>query len=255
MGKLILAKMWLHVHHPRLHTEDKTQAAAELKEQVFMTSIEVVEFGDLLDKGKHTAKWAWLFKTYNQWHAVAYVLSELCQRSPGPEFERAWNAVDGVYCRRMLDLPRGQRGTLWKPLKQLYGRAKKRREMLMTGASPKSDIDSSRSLSTDSQGQPTPAMGSLNENYLNANPYMNAVSSSGDAFGLDFNDPVFNEVNMSNDFNFGSFGGGLGQAAQPLRTPLDTLPFGWTPEVNDYMGDLVMVNQSAWTPQMRQQWH
>lgn len=247
--------MWLHVHHPRLYQEDTTQAASDLRDQVFMTSIEVVEFGDLLDRGKQTVKWAWLFKTYNQWHAVAYVLSELCHRPQGPDFDRAWNVVDGVYCRRMLDLPKGQRGTLWRPLKQLYARAKKRREMLNSGTSPKSDMDSSKSLSTDSQGQPTPAMGYLNENFLGANPHGNAVSASGDALGLDFNDPVFNEINMSNGYNFGAFPNGQGMS-QPLRTPLDALPFGWTAEVNDYMGDFMMANtQTGWTPQMQQEWH
>ena len=254
VGKLILAKMWLFIHHPRLFQEDHSQSADDLREQVFCTSVEVIEFGSLLEKGKHTSKWSWLFHTYNQWHAVAYVLSELCQRPMGPEFERAWIAVEAVYDKRMLEFPKSQRGVLWRPLRQLYTRAKKRRAQLTNSNSPHSEPDTNKSVSTDalSQGNLTPALGLMNEHWLSNNPYVSAVATSGDAFNIDFNDPSLNDINMSN-FNFNLPGN---PSSLPLKTPLDAIPFGWNPGMSDYFNDFSMQpQQTSWTPQMQQEWH
>lgn len=254
MGKLILAKMWLYVHHPRLFQED-TKAAHDLKDQVFITSVEVIEFGSLLDRGKHTSKWAWLFYTYNQWHAVTYVLSELCVMTPGPAYERAWIAVNDVYDRRMLEFPLRQRGVLWKPIRQLYHRARKRREMLGLSNSPRS-LSDSRSMSADSPGGANSGPPTFNENWMGANPYLNAVSTTGDAFDLDFNDPAFNEMNfaaMANAYEMGGTSSDTVQTFQPLKTPMDTLPFGWTPGVTDYF-DPMNIPTASWMAQSKQEW-
>lgn len=119
--------MWLKVHHPRLAGQGLYEHP-DIRERVFLTSIEVVEFGCLLEINENTAKWAWLFRTYMQWHAVAHVLSELAVRGPGPETDRAWRAVEAVY-EDSLHAKR-QRGMLWKPIRQLYGKAMANRQRL-----------------------------------------------------------------------------------------------------------------------------
>lgn len=248
--------MWLYVHHPRLFTED-TKAANDLKDQVFVTSVEVIEFGSLLDRGKHTSKWTWLFYTYNQWHAVTYVLSELCTRQPGPIYDRAWVAVNDVYDRRMLEFPLRQRGVLWKPIKQLYHRARKRREALGLSNSPRSLSESTRSMSTDSPGGVNSGPPTFDENWIGPNPYVDAVSTTGDAFGgLEFNDPSFDGMDfsgMSNIYNMAGMTGNMSQAIQPLKTPMDTLPFGWTPNVTDYFDPMNMPGPT-WMAQSKQEW-
>ncbi|KAB8215666.1 hypothetical protein BDV33DRAFT_180492 [Aspergillus novoparasiticus] len=50
------------------------------REQLFLTAIEVVEFAYLLETDPQTARWAWLFERYPQWHAVVFMLTELCGR-------------------------------------------------------------------------------------------------------------------------------------------------------------------------------
>ena len=245
--------MWLFVHHPRLFTED-TKAAHELKEQVFTTSVEVIEFGSLLDRGKHTSKYAWLFYTYNQWHAVTYVLSELCHRSPSPAYERAWQAVNDVYDKRMLEFPKRQRGVLWKPIRQLYHRARARREAFGYPGSPKSNSESTRSMSVDSPSNTTPK--TTAENWLGANPYINAVSTAGDALGLDFNDPSFNRMNLATNgesFDFAEVPADMSQFQQFSKTPLQTLPFGWNTGVTDYFDQ--QTAQPSWiVPQAMDEW-
>lgn len=138
VGRLILAKMWLKIHHPRL-TGNGLYEHPEVRERVFLTSIEVVEFGHLLEINENTAKWAWLFRTYMQWHAFAHVLSELAARGPGSDTDRAWRAIEAVY--EDSEHAKRQRGMLWKPIRQLMAKARANRDKL---AKPQTKADESQ---------------------------------------------------------------------------------------------------------------
>src|SRR5438552_1307382 len=113
--------MWLMAHHPLQYTgiDEKVKFSQGIRDRLFVTSVEINE---------NTAKWGWLFRTYTQWHAVAVVLSELCHRPPGPDYERAWKAVESVYDDRALHPPKSQGGMLWKPMRQLMAKARAIRE-------------------------------------------------------------------------------------------------------------------------------
>ncbi|KIW30712.1 uncharacterized protein PV07_02419 [Cladophialophora immunda] len=127
VARLILAKMWLMVHHPRAYSNSGgTPMPPEIRDRVFITSVEVIEFSHLLEKNENTAKWGWLFRTYMQWQSVAFALSEICARPPGPDVDRAWRAVESVYGERMMN-SKYQKGMLWKPLRHLMAKAKARR--------------------------------------------------------------------------------------------------------------------------------
>ena len=125
VGRLVLAKMWLMAHHPLQYPDQDGHGppSQEIRDRLFATSVEVIEFSTLLESNENTAKWGWLFRTYMQWHAVALVLSELCVRPPGADYDRAWKAVETVYDERVLRNPRNQKGMLWKPMRQLMARA------------------------------------------------------------------------------------------------------------------------------------
>ena len=126
VARLILAKMWLMVHHPRSlnFTRGGPPLPPETKDRLFITSVEVIEFSYLLEKNENTAKWGWLFRTYMQWQSVAFVLSEICQRPPGPEIDRAWRAVEQVYIGKYSNTQTNHKGMLWKPMRHLMARAK-----------------------------------------------------------------------------------------------------------------------------------
>src|SRR4051812_49305435 len=55
----------------------------ETKDKLFITSLENIEYSMLLETEARTMKWGWLFRTYVQWHAIAFLLSELCVRTKG----------------------------------------------------------------------------------------------------------------------------------------------------------------------------
>jgi hypothetical protein len=68
-----------------------------------------------------------------QWHAIAFLLSELCVRTSGPDVERAWQAIDHMTERRWIEDNGNNKlkSHLWKPLRRLMAKAKDAREKAM----------------------------------------------------------------------------------------------------------------------------
>lgn len=123
--RLVLAKMWLVVHHPVQREEgtENKELSQETKDRLFRTSVDIIQWSNHLEREPTTKKWGWLFRTYIQWHAVAFVLSQLCIRVKGPEVERAWQVINEIFgeIRGLFEAPK--RGMLWKPLRRLILRA------------------------------------------------------------------------------------------------------------------------------------
>lgn len=147
VARLILAKMWLMVHHPRSYFNDgDAPPPQEVKDRLFVTSIEVIEFSYLLERNENTAKWGWLFRSYMQWQSVAFVLSEICARSGQQgaagqwtqEIERGWRAVESVYNVRFIQPDVNHRGMLWRPMRTLWRKAREARNKALAqcGAAP-----------------------------------------------------------------------------------------------------------------------
>ncbi|KAL9115660.1 MAG: hypothetical protein Q9227_000028 [Pyrenula ochraceoflavens] len=126
VGRLIMAKMWLIVHHP--FQRDSRPISSDIRDRLFLTSVEVIEFSRLLEVNESTAKWGWHFRTYMQWHAVAFVLAELCVRNLSPQVDRAWRAVDSVYGVWESSISKGKKGMLWRPMQKLMARAQQTRQ-------------------------------------------------------------------------------------------------------------------------------
>lgn len=120
VARLILAKLLLIVHHPMTRLDPKSAVTGSRRDTLLVSSIEVLEFAILMESNENTAKWGWMSQTNIPWHAVAFVLSELCVRPPSPLTARAWKAVGAVY--KGLE-GRQKKGMLWRPLSQLMKRA------------------------------------------------------------------------------------------------------------------------------------
>jgi hypothetical protein len=96
ISRLIMSKMWLVVYHPHQRKDGGATLPQETKDKLFITSLENVEYSILLETEARTMKWGWLFRTYVQWHAIAFLLSELCVRTKGEAVERAWRALEAT---------------------------------------------------------------------------------------------------------------------------------------------------------------
>ena len=130
VSRLMMSKMWLMVYHPFQRQDGGATLPSETKDKLFITSLENIEYALLLETEARTMKWGWLFRTYMQWHALAFMLSELCHRTSGDLVERAWVAVektrDGRWGSPILEDSRA--GHLWRPLKKLYRKAREARQ-------------------------------------------------------------------------------------------------------------------------------
>lgn len=117
------------VYHPFQRIDGGSSLPQEIRDKLFQTSVENVEYSLLLENEDRTKKWGWLFRTYVQWHAIAFLLSELCVRTEGESVERAWKAIDFVLNRRFIDDSNSHssnkmKSHLWKPMKRLMDKAR-----------------------------------------------------------------------------------------------------------------------------------
>lgn len=125
VSRLMMSKMWLMVYHPFQRQDGGKSLTSEIKEKLFITSLENIEYSLLLETEARTMKWGWLFKTYMQWHALAFLLVELCHRTRGPLVDRAWIAVEKAREEHWGEMSDGSRhGHLWRPLMRLFTKAK-----------------------------------------------------------------------------------------------------------------------------------
>lgn len=100
----------------------------ETRDKLFSMSTEVLELSTGILTHPKLVRWAWYAKTYIQWHAIGYVLAEVCCRPPSEGCDRAWAAVMGVYQSGILQVNE-PKGTVWKPIRRLMAKARYVREM------------------------------------------------------------------------------------------------------------------------------
>ncbi len=124
IARLIMSKMSLVIYQP-LMPSTGTDLPSDVRDRLFMASIEVVEYSKVLNSEPKIRRWRWLFQTYNQWHAVAYLLLEVCRRSWSASVERGWIALNATFEDKNADLARP---FLWNLLRKLMIQAKRHRE-------------------------------------------------------------------------------------------------------------------------------
>jgi len=69
-----------------------------------------------------------------QWHAIAFILSELCVRTTGPDVERAWKTIELATSEQSDEFTK-LAAHLWKPLRKLKAKAKNQREQSVASES------------------------------------------------------------------------------------------------------------------------
>ncbi|KAI0966474.1 fungal-specific transcription factor domain-containing protein [Xylaria arbuscula] len=124
IARLIMSKMSLVIYQP-LMPSTGTELSSDVRDRLFMASIEVVEYSRILNSEHKIRRWRWLFQTYNQWHAVAYLLLEVCRRSWSASVERGWIALNATFQDKNLDFAKP---VIWNLLRKLMIQAKRHRE-------------------------------------------------------------------------------------------------------------------------------
>ncbi|KAJ2993999.1 hypothetical protein NUW58_g1674 [Xylaria curta] len=125
IARLIMSKMSLVIYQP-LMPSTGTELPSDVRDRLFMASIEVVEYSRVLNAEPKIRRWRWLFQTYNQWHAVAYLLLEVCRRSWSPSVERGWIVLNATFeTDKSID---SAKPAIWVLLRKLMIQAKRHRE-------------------------------------------------------------------------------------------------------------------------------
>jgi len=126
--RLVICKLESMLLMPLTRTEstNRDPESKELYDKMFLASIEVVELRRDLE-ADITKQWHWYLRTIIQWHAIAYLLSELCVREPDDNVTRAWNVLDLVFQDYRDFQGHGAPGMLMAPMKKLIARARQKR--------------------------------------------------------------------------------------------------------------------------------
>lgn len=131
IARVIVAKMTLVIYQPMLFPGPNGEVLSDdIRERLFTAATEIFEYNHQLNSDPRSKQWRWLFQTYTQWHAVAYVLMEVARRPLTAGVERAWAALNSIFASPQpddLDRIAGDQ-SVWLPLKKLYLKAKKHRE-------------------------------------------------------------------------------------------------------------------------------
>ena len=96
------------------------------RNHLFQTSTDILELSSLILTNESFARWRWHSRTHVQWHAVAFVLSEICLRPPGPDCDRAWTVVSTVCENWATSKAEHEKNTnmVWRPIKRLLAKAR-----------------------------------------------------------------------------------------------------------------------------------
>ncbi|CZT13198.1 related to binuclear zinc cluster transcription factor that regulates the ratio between aurofusarin and rubrofusarin biosynthesis [Rhynchosporium agropyri] len=127
VARLIVAKMSLMIYHPLTLPGKPSSLSEDIKDRLFISSIEIIEYSRILETEATTKKWGWLFRTYMQWHAVAFILGELCSRPNSAVVERAWRVVELAFGDWHGSAALGKNGMLWNPMRRLFAKAQRKR--------------------------------------------------------------------------------------------------------------------------------
>lgn len=130
VARIIMSKIGLLIYQPVLFPGTGPELSKEIRDRLFISTIEIVEYNHILNTDPRCKQWRWLFQTYRQWHAIAYMLLEVSRRPWNVTSERAWDAAQILgYDSHTLEYAKHANHTaVWMPMKKLYLRAKRHRE-------------------------------------------------------------------------------------------------------------------------------
>ncbi len=92
VARLVIAKMALILSLPELFSSPNEEFSAALRTKLFICAIEVAEYNHALNAEPAARKWRWIYQTHTHWHAIVFLLIEICRRPWSPTVERAWVA-------------------------------------------------------------------------------------------------------------------------------------------------------------------
>ncbi|MBE3109187.1 MAG: fungal specific transcription factor domain-containing protein, partial [Acidobacteria bacterium] len=130
VARVVMAKASLIIYQPMLFPGAEIDLSSEIKERLFVSAVEIIEYMHCLNKDPRFKRWRWLFALYTHFHACAYILLEMSRRPWTPPLERAWAELNGSLADgHLLQLTKSaEHLAVWMPLRKLLLKAKRYRE-------------------------------------------------------------------------------------------------------------------------------
>ncbi|RYP18681.1 hypothetical protein DL765_003816 [Monosporascus sp. GIB2] len=131
IARVIMAKLSLIIYHPAILERDGPELSQKIRDRLFLSSVEVVEYVQIVNAEQRCRQWRWHFQTYSQWHAVAYLLLEICQRPWTSSAERGWMALNTMFSNPEPAFEHAnltQHSAVWIPLRKLMLKAERHRK-------------------------------------------------------------------------------------------------------------------------------
>ena len=125
--RVFVSRLTLLAFHAELFASPSQEFSSVLCNKLTVAAIEMAEHNHALNEDPSCKPWRWVYQTQQHWHAVVFLLIEVCRREWSPLMERAWCALSSRWL-----LPNDgkvyENPTIWVPLKQLISCAKRHRE-------------------------------------------------------------------------------------------------------------------------------
>ncbi|KAI0810382.1 fungal-specific transcription factor domain-containing protein [Xylaria sp. FL0064] len=102
------------------------------RESTLRTAVSIMELSEFLETGPYSDRTRWWSETYVQWHPLAVALVELCTQTEGTAVEHAWRVIEFVFPRWSDRIADAKRGSLWRPIRKLYKKAKAARAAFLS---------------------------------------------------------------------------------------------------------------------------
>lgn len=149
VARIIIARFWLIGQHsvasvekeageknksdPFPRTPNDTGQGNNIHDELFKTSIQILEVTREHLTAREFLQWNWYSMTYISWGVIAFLLSELCARPNFPEYDRVWDSVTTIY-ERWNNGNQDDEGrlALGRPIRRLMAKARFVREMQQT---------------------------------------------------------------------------------------------------------------------------
>lgn len=129
ISRIIMSKMCLLIYQPSMFPGADAGLTDDIRQRIFVSSIEIIELGQRLNTDSRCRQWRWLFMTYTNWHAIAFNLMETCRRPWTALVERSWEAVSRFDKDPAELAKKADQAAVFLPLRKLFVRARKHREL------------------------------------------------------------------------------------------------------------------------------
>lgn len=92
-----ICKMNLFVHNPRQYADSGVRFPQKERDIIFTNGLKLLEYSNLIHSNESMRKITWQVSTSYLWDTLLYVLIEARHRKTGPEVDRTWQLIGGVF--------------------------------------------------------------------------------------------------------------------------------------------------------------